>query len=1044
MAKKKVSENQREVVDQDRKPRKEADSKPGKDENSRMEPGSEAAGRKGRDPHDTLPVTAESASGEEPHNTDEDFPVVGIGASAGGLHALENFFELLPEDPGLAFIVVQHLAPDRKSLMGKILSRKTSMQVRDAQHGTKLARNTVYTKPSDRDVLVSNWKIKLVERDKDKALPVDQLFRSMADDLQEKAIGVILSGSGSDGTLGIKEIKGAGGMVMVQDPEEAEYSGMPESAKLTGQFDFLLTIREMPRALLKYLRHPYHRKGSTPEREEPAEINGLNRILKVVHSGTGHNFTQYKKSTIKRRIARRMAVNGIDSLSEYSQYLRLNSDEVDALFRDLIINVTSFFRDKGAFETLKEKAVAPLVDSLDEDDLIRVWVPGCATGEEAYTIGMLFIEAMDERNKRLKVKIFGSDINPDSIAAARDARFPVNIAKDVDPGRLKRFFVKVNGKYRVENRLREMMIFALHDITRDPPFSKVDLVSCRNLLIYMESDLQKKILPMLHYSLKPGGYLFLGTSESVGKFTELFSPVDKKWKLFRVEDGEFKQQFDFTFGGRPSPEQRFRKEDKKSRKAGIDGEQDLPGGQDERKSTPGEQWKNRDMRQLMEQTMLARFAPAGVIVDSEHTIRFFHGDTSSFLRPPNGEPRFDILGMARSDLRPTISAGLNKARTEKRQVTYENVGIRDNEYEHVDISFVPLTSSTMRQNIILVTFAGKKADAAKGGTTGEGGASDSRVADMEQELYSLRQNLQATIEELETSNEELKSSNEELQANNEELQSTNEELDTSREELQSTNEELETVNVELQRKNEELESINDDIRNMFAHTSIGTVILDTDLRVKRFTLPATRIFNLIDKDIGRKLSDIATKLDYEFLEQDAHTVLDSLNKRELEVSTRDGRWFILRMFPYRTSDNVIQGVVINFTNITDLKNKEQEAQEAKLQAEAILETTRQPLLVLNSDLNVVSANHAFYETFQVEKKKTEGSLFYSLGNTQWNIPEFRKLLEEIIPKNASFKNYEVVHDFPNKGRKQMLVDARRIDRGEDRPYLVLVGFEEKM
>jgi two-component system, chemotaxis family, CheB/CheR fusion protein len=1036
---KKMNSKEHNVLERDRTAQKEMSR------DSSEEPKSEVDQAKTR-PEETSP-------GPEPQPWDDNFPVVGIGASAGGLHALEKLVEHLPVDSGMAFIAVQHLSPDRESMMSQILSRKTTMQVLEAKDGMPLAPNTIYTKPSDRDVMVAKRVLKLVKADKEKALPVDRLFRSMAGDLQDRAIGMVLSGSGSDGALGIREIKGAGGMVIVQDPEEAEYSGMPESAKRTGSVDYLLKIEGMPGVLATYTTSPIQRPRPETETEERNEQNELKGILRTVYNKTRHNFTQYKKSTVHRRICRRMAVNGIDSLSDYARYLRENPDEVDALFKDLIINVTSFFRDKGAFEALKEKAIVPLVTSMEEDDLVRVWVPGCATGEEAYTIGMLFMEAMSEQHKRLKVRIFGSDINPESIATARDALYPEGIAEDVDPGRLKRFFVKADGKYNVESSLREMMIFAVHDIIQDPPFSNVDLVSCRNLLIYMETDLQKKVMSLLDYALKPEGFLFLGTSEGVGNFSEQFSPVDTKWKIFKAEDGEFQRQYDFSFDARPSPEQKFPEPEGRIVKTGGDQEQEQQSGQEgrdgraeewnrERLQFPRKRGDKEDIRQIMEQTMLARFAPSGVIVDSEDVILFFQGDTSSFLQPPRGEPRFDILEMAQTGLRSTLSNGLKKARNEKHQITYEDVGVMGKGDGRVDISFIPLTSRTLRQNMILVTFR-SKTDAVEGAQDIEDGAADAKVRGLEQELYSVKQDLQATIEELETSNEELKSSNEELQANNEELQSTNEELDTSREELQSTNEELETINAEMQKKNEELESLNDDIRNIFAYTTIGTVVLDTDLRVKRFTPSATRIFNLIGKDIGRELTDIASNLEYDDLEQDTHRVLDTLNMLEKEVRTKDGRWFIMRMFPYRTSDNVIRGVVLNFTDVTDLKFKEQEANEARIQAEAILETTRQPLLVLDSGLKVISANNAFSEAFNVSRMETEGSRIYTLGNAQWNIPELRTLLEEIIPKNTVFKNFEVEHDFPNVGRKKMLVDARRIDREGDRPYLILIGFQEK-
>jgi two-component system, chemotaxis family, CheB/CheR fusion protein len=954
--------------------------------------------------------------------------VVGIGASAGGLRPLEGFFRSIPADTGMCFVVAQHHAPGTPHLLAEILAKTTQMRVMNAGEGMGLEPNTVYIQPSDEQIQVVSMTLRLepVKRG-ELRLPIDALFRSLAADLGECSMGIILSGTGSDGTLGLKEIKAVGGITIVQDPGDAEYRDMPKSAINHVAPDFILPVSAMGDTLRRITSQPIYRQGQ-PEPPHEAEEREIQTVLRQVRTVTGHDFSQYKRSTIDRRIGRRMALHQVRSLPEYIHMLRKDPGETQALFSDLIINVTSFFRDPQGFDILERKVILPLMERDEPDEVIRVWVPACASGEEAYSIGMLFLEHMDRIGKRKKLKIFGSDINPENIEVARRGFYPENIAQDLSRDRLARFFSRRNSGYQVDARVRELMVFAVHDITRDPPFSGLDLLSCRNLLIYMNLGLQQRILPMMHYALKPGGFLFLGPSEGVADFSDLFTPVDKRWKLFRSKETNGAPHLNgFAMGQVPAGSTRHGE-----RKASVHPAPDR---------LPSRAGPQPDFRSIVEHSLMQQYVPPGVLLDEDRRVVYFHGDTEEYLRPPKGDARFDISRMIRSELRHPLERALRRAASERRQQTETDISLLDQGRSRtLDLVVTPMAVRESGE-LMLVTFQEHPGARTAEKKEQEGGF-DFRVEELEGELLSTRQDLQATIEELETSNEELKSANEELQANNEELQSTNEELDTSREELQSTNEELQTVNAELQRKNEELSQVNDDIKNLFAHAGTGTVILDTQLRVKRFTPAATRIFNLIDKDVDRPLSDIASQLEYLTLEEDALRVLDTLQSREMEVRSRQGRWYHLHIFPYKTTKNVIEGVVINLTDVTELKQALQQTEGDRL-AGFIVQAVRHPMLVLDGDLRVRTGNKAFYELFQLDPGEVEGLLVYQLGGGRWNIPELKDLLERVIPGNESFEDYLVDREFPGAGRMRLLLNGRRIERKGERPHLILLALERQ-
>lgn len=768
----------------------------------------------------------------------EWFHVVAIGASAGGLEALENLFVHMPADTGAAFVIVQHLAPERESYMPELLAKKAEMKVVEAAQDMRLEPGIIYVKTPGKMLSISGGAFELIDPEEgknDRHLPIDRFFRDLAADQAEKAIGIILSGAGSDGSEGLRAIHRAGGAIFVQDPAQAGQKGMPRSAIETGLADFVLPVEKMPRELVAYLKHPALRRK--PGRSFDEVDRDLPKILRGLRNWTGQDFSQYKKSTVRRRVQRRMAVQHIESVAEYATYLQRNTDEADVLFRDLLINVTSFFRDPQAFDELK-KALATRLDEIDDEQEIRIWSPGCATGEEAFSLAIILCELLDERHIFPQARIFATDLNEKAIDFARKGLYPENIAGDLDEERLEKFFEKKGGQYKVNSRLREMVVFAIHNLTSAPPFSRLDLVSCRNLLIYLDAPLQKKVLPLLHYSLKPGGLLFLGTSEDIGDYTTLFAALHNKFKIFRARKADSETilrdvGLPVSFGrGEKIEQEKVDREHRSLEQASGTPEDEEKASAQNGRSTEGPPTLTRtaaDMRSLVERSIMERYAPPGVLIDAENRVRYFHNDTGRYLSPPRGNPSFRIEAMATGDYQHQIIEVLEQARREKQRVMRSEVPVGPFEESPViDLVATPLIAHDAPHELVLLTFEEKPGDK-------KGPRTDARVAGLERELHSVRQDLQATIEELESSNEELQSANEELQANNEELQSANEELETSREELQSTNEELEVVNNELEEKNTELIRAKDDVNNLFNATGEGTLILDSDMKIQRYT-----------------------------------------------------------------------------------------------------------------------------------------------------------------------------------------------------------------
>lgn len=953
-------------------------------------------------------------------NTPVAFPIVGIGASAGGLEALEEFFRHTPANSGMAFVLVQHLDPNHASLLTEILQRTTAMKVIEAQDQQSVAANCVYVIPPNRDMAIFHGKLQLSIPNEPRGhrMAIDAFLRSLAEDQQENAIGIILSGTGSDGTLGLRAILGVGGFTLVQEPTSAKYDGMPFSAIQAGYATHILPVEKMSASLMSGIRN-FIARPETPVATKA--VGSISRILMQLRSSTGHDFALYKKSTITRRIERRMLQHNIEDTEVYARYLKENPAEVQILFKELLINVTSFFRDTEAFTVLEKDILPNLCKDKPDGYVFRVWVSGCATGEEAYSIAILLRELMDRTQQQFKVQMYSTDLADEAISIARAGFYPPNIAQDVSAERLRRYFIKDDAGYRVKKEIREMVVFAVQNVIKDPPFTRLDLLSCRNLMIYLEAALQNKLIAMFHYALKPDSVLFLSPSESVGNHTELFVSLNRKWKFYRAIHSLSSARTLMANVSSWSTETANKTPDEAIVKP-----------------------KETNFAELTRRVMLQYFAPASVVTDLKGNMLYVHGDTGKYLRPAPGQASLNIIEMAREGLELALRAAIVVAAGEKTALLNKEVQVKTNGgFTTVSLSVRPLTDSDGGLNLLLVSFQDVADSVAKRTRKRIVKPVElARVEQLERDLTYLKESYQATLEEQQASNEELKSTNEEMQSTNEELQSTNEELETSKEELQSVNEELITVNSELQAKIEQLAGMQNDMKNLLDNINIGTVFLDERLVIRRFTREATKLYRLVSSDVGRPLGDIKSNLEGEELLTKARIVLDTLVPFEQEVHIRNGAWYLVRIQPYRTLDNVIEGVVLTFTDISKRVEAETAVQLARELAENTIDTISKPLLVLDDRLQVVTANRAFYQYFQVTVADTVGRKIYDLGNSQWNIPALRELLEIILPRDRAVEGYVFEHDFLGIGHHKICLNARRIVGRTSEPALILLTTEE--
>jgi two-component system CheB/CheR fusion protein len=956
---------------------------------------------------------------EHPKNQprpNSDFPIVGMGASAGGLEAFELFFRHAPADSGMAFVLVSHLDPSHASILTEILQRTTTMPVVEVQDQMQVAPNSVYVIPPNRDMTIFHRALQLSipAEPHGQRMPIDVFLRSLGEDQSEKAIGIIFSGTGTDGTLGLRAILGAGGITLAQEPTTAKFDGMPTSAIQAGYVTHILPAEKMPDVLLSGIQTLNIKTTPSP----PIALNGINRILQQLRASTGHDFSLYKKSTITRRIQRRMLQNDIADTETYLRYLKGHPSEIASLFKELLINVTNFFRDPEAFVALKQDILPTLFENKPDDYVFRAWVAGCATGEEAYSIAMVLHELMDEKHYAFKVQIYSTDLADDTITTARAGFYPPNITLGVSPERLRRFFIKEDGGYRVKKEIREMIVFATQNIIKDPPFTKLDLLSCRNLMIYLEPELQNRLIPTFHYALKPEGVLFLSPSESIGNHIELFTPLNRKWKFYRTSPTPASTRVMLTsnLNWTAGPAHKASEDIIKTSRA-------------------------TNLAELTKRMLLQFYAPASAVTDLRGNILYIYGETGTYLHPAPGHASLNIIDMAREGLQLELRAAIQSANQSTLTLNRELSVKTNGDFHPVSLRIRTLSNPSEHQNLLLISFqeltqpaSGKPARTKRSTKPTE----LRYIEELEQELAYTKENLQATIEEQYASNEELKCTNEEMQSTNEELQSTNEELETSKEELQSINEELVTVNSELQAKIVQLADMQNDMKNLLDNTHIGTIFLDQQLIIRRFTRDATQIYRLVASDVGRALSDIKPELEGEDLLDAAHAVLDSLVPIEREVKTLSGNCYLARILPYRTLENMIDGVVLTFTNITE-RARSIATQEARLLAEGIVNTVREPLVVLNADLKVVTASRSFYQCFQVTAEEIMNHPLYELDDGQWDIPALRDLLKATLSHNQAFEDYRMEHDFPAIGHRKMLLNARRIVGRTGEPQLILLA-----
>ena len=836
--------------------------------------------------------------------------MVGIGISAGGLEALSSLLATLPGDSGMAFVVVPHLPPDEPSLLVDLLAKETPIPVVVATDGALLERDRIYVLPPNHTVAYAEGRLHLALRVRSAhPTPIDGFLRSLAIGKRSRAVGVILSGTGSDGALGIQAVKAAGGITFAQDPRSARFDGMPLAAVGTGAVDFMLPPEQIGTELggvAGRLHLAYQPPPATPA---PADDEDLRRVFAVLRAAHEVDFTLYRHTTIKRRIARRMVLNRVPTLHEYLGLLKERPLEVEALYADILIKVTHFFRDPETFEALARHVFPALLAARGPDSPIRIWVPGCSTGEEVYSIAIALLEAMGEDQPQVPFQIFATDVSEAALETARAGAYIENIAMDVSAERLRRFFTRSGKLFQIHKSIRAMCVFARQNLTRDPPFSRLDLVSCRNVLIYLQPVLQKRVIPIFHYALKPGGYLVLGTSETIGGLSEIFSVADKTSRIYAKVPAPASLGFELLGregGARPGSGGGGRRPLLRDREPAARG------------ATVAEAQREAD------RLALSRYAPPGVLVDDELQIVQFRGHTGHYLEPAPGEASLNLLKMAREALAHELRTAMHRARRTDRPVRTEAVRLRDDGQERsVALEVIPFQSGAEPERWFLVFFhaAGGDSVAAEAPAPARSrrAAEEPRVAKLERELSAARDYLQVTIEEQEATNEELQSANEELLSSNEELQSINEELETAKEELQSTNEELTTLNEELGSRNVELNRLNNDLVNLLASVNIPIVMVSADARIRRFTPQAQRVLNLIPGDVGRPIGDLNPRIDAPDLEQLIAEVIDTVSIRERDVQDREGRWYSMRIRPYRTTDNKIDGAVILLVDIDRIR-----------------------------------------------------------------------------------------------------------------------------
>lgn len=954
------------------------------------------------------------------------FPIIGLGCSAGGLEAASLLLKEIPAKANLAIIYVQHLDPGHKSQIVELLANTTSLTVIEAINGMKIQPGNVYVMPPAKGIAIVDGSIKLFARSHARVLhlPIDTFFQSLAEDRKNQAIGVVLSGSAQDGTAGLLAIRNEGGVTFAQEPTTARYDGMPRSAIADGHVDFVMTPEQIAKKLLWLSSHIiFRRKESLKVEPDLKDTEALQKIFLALRKNIYVDFSDYKKETILRRLNRRMLLLKLDTIELYSEYIESHPEELKELFADLLIHVTSFFRDPKAYLALKKNAIPKILKGREPNRPIRVWVPGCSTGEEAYSIAISIIECMEELSLKIPVQIFASDLSELALKKARTGIYQ-NLEQQISKEQLNRFFEKTDVGFRISKKIREICLFSRHDLTSDPPFAKIDLISCRNLLIYFSAELQKRIFPTFHYALAPKGILWLGSSESAATFPNLFSSLDKKNKLYTKLNVQSPMPFHFFSPSKPSVFS-------------------LPS-----KNILVAQAK-LDVQKEAERIALEEYAPPSVVINSSMDVLHVRGRIAPFLEIGSGQASLNLLKMANPEIVASLRSAIELARKHGRTVEKTGLQVHSNGKRHffnLRVAALPLVKNSIDHCFTVFFENGSSAKPQLGPSANskiKTSATDAknsresnwRVLELQKQLDDSREHQQSLIETFDSAQEEITASNEELQSTNEELQSTNEELETAKEELQSTNEELTTVNDELNSRNQEMANISNDLTNLIASVDIPIVMVGPDLKIRRFTPKAGKLLKLIPTDVGRSIGDIKPEIGIMNLDELALEVMDSLNTLKLETKDKLGVWYQLQVRPYRTADNKIDGAVIALFEIDALKR-------ANDDAKSIIEATPVPLLVLDPNKIVKIANEDFYETYQVSRDETEGTAFHEMGNGQWNTPALVQQLDLVLAKATEINNYEVEHNFPGIGPKIMHLNARRTQLAGTGSYILLVAIED--
>ena len=967
------------------------------------------------------------------------FPVVGIGASAGGLEAFSDLLRHLPNDTGMAFVCIQHLDPVHVSLLTSILAKTTSMQVSEVANGIPVEPNRVYVIPPNTCLTISAGVLKLGPRSESQCeghKPIDIFFRSLAEDRGNRAIGIVLSGTANDGSAGIVAIKEKGGITFAQEEKSAKFDQMPQNAIATDCVDFVLNPEKIAQSLRHFSRYRYTNPSESQiQKLLPETDEAFRRIVLLLKKTSGVDFVNYKPATIKRRVIRRMVINHKETLQDYLTILKNNPQELETLHQDVLIKVTRFFRDPEIFKILEQEVYPHIVKNKSNETPLRIWVPACSTGEEVYSLAITLLEYLGDEANHIPIQFFGSDIKDSCIAAARAGIYPESIAQDFSSERLKRFFNKVDHGYQITKSIRELCVFAKQNVTADPPFSRIDLISCRNLLIYFAAALQNVVIPTFHYALNPKGFLLLGPSESMN-FQDLFKCVNQKARIYSKKQTQSHYVFGRASFSSSVPE-----------KFPI-----------QRKNDPNEESTLLlNVQKEADRVVVAKYEQAGVVINEAMEVLQFRGDTSDYLKQAPGTPSRNLFKMARDGLLMELRAALDKVMKEGAAFKKENIRIKyDNNFKNVSIEVIPLKVPAANQRYFLISFteqpsvspaptAGKTMDKSKAKPGSRKRELEEALSSIKEELISTKTYMQSIIteresvnEELQAANEEAISSNQELQSLNEEMQSANEELQTAKEEIQASNEEITTVNDELNGRNTQLMQLNDDFINLTKSIQLPIVIVGIDLRIRRFTPAAEKVFSLVATDVGRSISDIKLRVKLSNLEELILQVIKDLTIKKQEVQDESGQWYNLEIRHYRTSDNKIDGVVITFVDIDALKKNQLLIEDYRLFLEAVIQTVSTSLVILDSKLRVKMVNESFCRTFHVNADQVENRLIYELGNKQWNIPELRKFLEDILPGNSKIKNYDVENEFESVGHKIMRLNASQIESGQS----ILLAIED--